>query len=67
MAIKFIKLSCMIDGEDLDGNPCKSVETQMSDYLKENKDHTYVDFKYKSSNSPNMECVTLIVNDLTYN
>ena len=52
----------MINGVDLEGDACKSVEVLMSEYLEKNKGHvTYVDFKYIPSTISNMKYATLVV------
>jgi hypothetical protein len=65
---KIIELSYMVGGESLTmkdgvcvGEPTKSIETQMEEILKKNKNYKFVSLVYRPSKITNMEYATLVV------
>lgn len=63
MKNKVIELECMIGGQNVLGEPCKSIQEQMKEILEQNDNYDFVDLVYHPSNIINMKYASLICGD----
>lgn len=58
---KVIKLECMTNGIDRNGNPCRTIQNQMKKILEDNQDYDFVSLVYHKTRTQNMEYASLIL------